>query len=114
LAVPERGYTRADHASKELARGCECPEDFDHDGKCQNALRTKNSYKCPPCASGWHHPYPCEEYESKGLLTLNTQCDHCGWDSAEHPVSERHRALMVDARWKRDAEGRVIRPAQPS
>lgn len=79
-------------------RGCVCPEDFDHDGKCQNSLRGKKEAKCPPCSQGWHHPYPCDRYVEKGFKIASTQCDRCGWDSAEHPMTEAMRALQVDAR----------------
>jgi hypothetical protein len=41
-------------------------------------------------------------------LTLNTQCDRCGWDSSEHPITERQRELVIDAQWKRDGEGRIV------
>lgn len=95
--MPEYGYTKRMHKERQYT-GCQCPEDFEHDGKCQNALRTKDSFKCAPCSQGWHHPYPCTEYVPKGFKTLTFQCDRCGWDSAEHVVTEEGRAMVIDSR----------------
>jgi hypothetical protein len=78
--------------------GCICPEEFDHDGKCPNPLRTKKEAKCPPCSQDWHHEYPCKAYLSKGFTIASTQCDTCGFDSAEHQLTDHQRAIMVDAR----------------
>lgn len=109
--MAERGYTKADGA-KDRPRGCLCPEEFDHGGKCQNGLRGDKYAKCQPCSNDWHHPWPCGAFKSKGYLTLTTACDTCGWDSAEHPLTDEQRAMVIDSRWPRDREGRVVRPAE--
>lgn len=80
----ERGYTRVWHEAPGAIRGCVCPEDFEHDGKCQNALRGKKEAKCQPCSQGWHFDFPCERYVTKSMTIHVTQCNRCGWDSAEH------------------------------
>jgi hypothetical protein len=105
--MAERGYGKAMHKDATLDQ-CQCPEEFEHDGKCPNRTRERKAYKCQPCSSGWHHPFSCQQYVSKGYLTLNTQCDRCGWDSSEHPITERQRELVIDAQWKRDGEGRLV------
>lgn len=105
--MADRGYTKAD-AAPDRPKGCLCPEEFDHDGKCQNGLRGDKYAKCQPCSADWHHPWPCQMFKSKGVLTLTTACDTCGWDSAEHPLSEELRALQIDARIKRGPDGRLM------
>lgn len=93
-----RGYTKALHVDKSAPRGCQCPEDFDHDGKCQNALSERKAYKCAPCSSGWHLDTGCVKYVPKGFKTLTTQCDRCGWDSADHVLTDEMRALQTPLR----------------
>lgn len=97
--MTQRGYTRAltDFAG---GKGCVCPEEFEHDGKCPNGLRERDSAKCAPCSSGWHLPYPCNEFvpKSKGQTIFSTQCARCGWDSIEHPLPDDLRALEVPLR----------------
>ena len=99
--MTERGYTRRLHETIDSIRGCICPEEFEHDGKCQNALRDKKQMKCQPCSQGWHYPYPCSGFVSKGYLNLSTQCERCGWDSGDHPLTEERRALLIDSRTRR-------------
>lgn len=89
----DHGYTRIMHADSALAQACICPEDFEHDGRCQNRVRAKH-VKCPPCSHGWHFEGPCSRYKEKGHLVHSTVCDTCGWDSAEHRLSESQRRFM--------------------
>ena len=100
--MAEHGYTKHLHREAPFGRSCICPEDFEHDGPCQNAIREKKSAKCTPCAHGWHFPYPCNKYISKGYKTVWTECATCGWDSAEHAdVQASFRELTVDSRVRR-------------
>lgn len=99
--MPERGFTGG-HGGAE----CHCDEDFEHGGPCHNTIRGKDYWKCQPCSVGWHFPFPCPGYLSPGLPTLTTQCQTCGWDSANHPFKE---GLVVDARLPR-RNGLVVEP----
>lgn len=103
--MTERGYSKRLHADPDATRGCECPEDFDHDGKCQNALREKKAYKCQPCSMGWHLPWSCSRFVEKDRLTLSTVCRLCGWDSSEHPIPDSQRRLMVDEKKRHELRG---------
>ena len=89
----DHGYSQGMVTDPKLA--CICPEEFEHDGPCKNRVRPKHA-KCPPCSSGWHFDGPCGEYVRKGghVAVHSTQCDRCGWDSAEHVLPERLRRFM--------------------
>lgn len=60
---------------------------------------------CQPCSQKWHHPWPCPEYQTKGYPIYTTQCDRCGWDSSEHPLTEEQvqRFLSTKTWEERDA-----------
>ncbi len=96
LTPPVRGYRRGEQSGP---KGCICPEELEHDGKCQNGLRDPKAAKCPPCSQGWHFDGPCKEFKAKGGSgpMYSTQCDLCGWDLGEHPLTESQRALI----WQR-------------
>lgn len=82
MVIADHGYTTVIH--RDGPRGCICPEEFDHGGKCQNGLRDKKQTKCIPCSQDWHWPWACQAYVSKGITVHSTQCATCGWDSGEH------------------------------
>lgn len=93
-----RGYTKRLHTDPKAPRGCVCPEEFEHDGKCQNALSGPKNAKCKPCSAGWHFDGACgQKFQLKPFGNPSTQCDRCGWDLADHPLTERERALI----WQR-------------
>lgn len=94
--MTQRGYGTTLH--REGPKGCICPEEFDHDGKCQNSLESSKHAKCKPCSSGWHFAKSCNRYVTKDYKTVSTQCDRCGWDSSEHPLTEGMKAIQLDAR----------------
>lgn len=100
ISPPDRGYQQRLHDDPASVRGCICPEDLEHDGKCQNALRGKKVMKCQPCSQGWHYAYRCAEYKIKDWpgVYLTTQCDRCGWDQGEHALTEAQRKVIWQKR----------------